>query len=80
MFNSAALNVLHAISSASVVGSTRANIAVAQTTSVCIFVGSVKMTQNHAVHGTSPHLCPFLLLRKAQRRACLESHVREIDD
>ena len=79
MSNSAAPNVLHAVSSASVVVSTRANIAVTQIISACIFVGSVKMIQNHAVHGTSSHLCPFLLLRKVQCRACLESHVREID-
>jgi hypothetical protein len=78
MSNYAAPNALRAISSASVVDPTRANIAVVQITSACIFASSVKMIQNHAVHGTSSDLRPFLLLRKAQRRACLESHVREI--
>jgi hypothetical protein len=78
MSNYAVPNALRAISSASVVDPTRANIAVVQITSVRIFVGSVKMIQNHAVHGTSSDLRPFLLLRKVQRRAYLGAHVREI--
>jgi len=51
MSNSAAPNVLRVISFASVVGSTKANIAVALITSVLTAVGSVKMIPDYVVHG-----------------------------
>jgi hypothetical protein len=77
MSNSAALNVHRAISFASVVGSMKANIAVALITSVRIAVGSVKMTLNHAAHGTLSHIYLSVLLRNGQRWARREAYVRE---
>ena len=56
MSNSVALNVLHAISFASVVGSTKTNIAVAPTTSVCDPVAFVEMILAYAVYGTISYL------------------------
>lgn len=52
MSNSAVLSVPRAISSAFVVGSMMAAIAVTPATSVRINVGTVKMDSSNAVHGT----------------------------
>jgi hypothetical protein len=70
--------VLCVTSFASVVGSTKANIAVALITSVLTAVGSVKMIPDYAVHGVSSLLYnPLLLLRNVQRRTSWEAYVRE---
>jgi hypothetical protein len=64
MFNSAALSVHRAISSASVLGSMRETITAAPTINVHTTVGTVKMIST-AVHGMLVYLYQLHLLRKA---------------
>jgi hypothetical protein len=79
MSNSAVLNVHRVISFASVVGSTKANIAVALITGVLTAVYSVEMIPDYAVHGVLFFLYdPPVLLRKVQRRASWEACVRGV--
>ena len=79
MSNSAALSVLRVTSFVSVVGSMKANIAVALITSVLTAVCSVKMIPDYAVHGVLSFLySTLLLLRTAQCRACWDAYVRGV--
>jgi len=76
MSNSVALSVLRAISFASVVGSMKANIAVAPITSVRVPVGFVEVILGNAVYRTMSYLYLFFLLNKIQRRTRWEARVR----
>ena len=75
--NSAALNVPHAIFSASVVGFMRATIIVTQITSVRPFAGSAKTSLGHAVHGMLYFPYLSLLLKEVQCRASWHAYVSE---
>jgi hypothetical protein len=76
MSDSVALNVHRATSSASVVHSMKVNITVTRVTSVRIAADIVKIILDYAVHGMMSYPYQFLILRKPQRRACWEAHVR----